>query len=407
MSSSVSHAPSPTRLDRLAATATLAGEALPRWCASEVALVGAGLLGSRLAREIVRSGARVLVCDLDVGRVENLGTQLVEVGEPKAAAVARACNALRPADAEPPARAFVGDVRRLGPAVLARASAIVDCTDDAGLGLYLTELSNGLRVPLVRVAVDGTGERQLARVLASHGGAGHACQLCSVERDELARSRPRTPCLGAAGRDGGASRPPTLAGNGIGMAAAGAALLQLQRLLGGNGGELVLDREVVLDLDGFHTLALTLPRSLDCVTGHRVWSPLPTGLSTRTAPFGRLFEIARTTLGTAEVELEPHAAPFCLERACAAGHRQHAVGTEAAPAPACPICGATTAWRPEPCWARWSAAQARHAGLLERSLASLGLPAGALVHARRADGVSVALLLDGESEPPRPPSELR
>ena len=58
----------------------------------------------------------------------------------------------------------------------------------------MTLLSNGLGVPLVRVAVDGTGTQELGRVLVSHGGAGRACQICNSAESDL-RGRGRTPCL--------------------------------------------------------------------------------------------------------------------------------------------------------------------------------------------------------------------
>ena len=59
------------------------------------------------------------------------------------------------------------------------ADYFVDCTDDPALAHPLALLSNGLSLPLVRLAVDGSGQRELGRVSVSHGGGGHACQLCS------------------------------------------------------------------------------------------------------------------------------------------------------------------------------------------------------------------------------------
>ena len=124
-----------------------------------------------------------------MGEVGNQGNQHVVVGEPKAASVAGDCNSIAADCAE----AYVTDIRSIGPGAFEDVALIVDCTDDPTLAPVLTRLSNGWAVPLMRLAVDGTGRQELARMLVSHGGAGHACQLCGESARNLEKhwARPR------------------------------------------------------------------------------------------------------------------------------------------------------------------------------------------------------------------------
>ena len=203
----------PERYDRLRRTRLLSGTAMERWQASRVAVIGAGNIGSRFAPEIVRSGASVVVIDPEIGCVENLGTQAVISGLPKAQAVQQACDEILPGRAQ----AWLADVRHVGPGQLAAMDLLVDATDDPDLTWPLTMLSNGLDRPLMRLAVDGSGEREMGRVAVSHGGGDHACAACSYAVDDISGPRRRQPCLG----DAALERPDTVASGAIGMAIAG------------------------------------------------------------------------------------------------------------------------------------------------------------------------------------------
>ncbi|HEY4761534.1 MAG TPA: ThiF family adenylyltransferase, partial [Thermoguttaceae bacterium] len=156
------------RFDRLSRTATLQGEAFERWTSSAVGVFGAGVLGSRLAIELVRSGINCcVVFDFDKVSEENLGNQAFTTqGVLKADALRDACDAIRPGIAE--SRPI--DLCHVGVGELSKLDAIVDATDDPKLESIITELSNGLQIPMLRIAVDGSGEKELGRVQVSHGG---------------------------------------------------------------------------------------------------------------------------------------------------------------------------------------------------------------------------------------------
>lgn len=370
------------RYDRLRRTASLGDGAHELWCTRTVLVVGAGALGSVLAPEITRSGASLVLCDPELGALENLGTQRVEVGRPKAEAVADLCNAQRPGSA----RALVADVLDLGVGTLRGLDALVDATDDPRLARPLTELSNGLRIPLVRVAVDGSGEREFGRVLVSHGGGGHACQLCSWSTADLFRGAERTPCPGRS-LDG--ARPSTLAGGALALAVCGLGLLQLQRLLGGRQREAAVDHELLLDLDHAQLHALQLDRSRDCLSGHDAWTLWDCARTVHEMSVGELFERAAGEMGVPSgddsLTLQAWGQPLCLLAQCEACDRHvPSVGTVRAAGPRCDTCGQTMVRRRDHRWPRFSRRQAQRVGILDRSLASLGLhPDGALVIAAR------------------------
>ncbi len=372
------------RFARLRATPALRDGAHARWRASTILLAGGGLVGAPIAREAVRSGACVLAVDPQDGAPENLGTQEVRPGVPKVRTLVESCDAIEPGRA----RGLALDVRRVGAGTLRGCDLLVDATDDPDLALPLTEVSNGLGIPLLRAAVDGSGALELGRVLASHGGGGLACQVCARTAADLAVPRGRTPCPGSPD----AELPPTHAGNALALATAGLALLQAQRIVGGNGADHALGHEWVLDLTHGAIHVLSLRRSPDCPSGHVHWEPTQLDATADDTSFADLFAAAARALGTAEVALEPDRMALTVRVGCC-GTTEAFLAPRSAPAP-CPRCGRVAPPHADLRFPRVRESVARDLGVLERPLADLGLPRdGALVHARAAGRSAVHLLL--------------
>lgn len=383
------------RFDRLRATATFAGEAHERWRQARIAVVGVGVLGSQFALEASRSGAHIDLYDFDIGEDHNLGNQPVEVGEPKAEVVARLCNAIAPGSTH----AHVVDILHVGAGSFENTSLIVDSTDDAALALPLTELSNGWGVPLLRLAVDGTGRLELGRVLVSHAGGGHACQLCASSWQDVFDPGTRTPCLGAQ-----RERAPTNAGAPLAMSVAGLGLLYAQRLIGGNGADRVLDREVMVDLDGPRILPMKLRRNEACLSGHRRFDPTRLDRTAADTTIEELFGLARAALECVadsakvdpvqEVSLAFRGHPIVPGVVCpTCGLELVRPGTLFRPTRECPRCGGVMEPRRDAALDHLNQAQARALELGDTSCEALGLPStGALVTARSPGHTSVQLL---------------
>ena len=382
-----------SRFDRLRATTTFAGWAHDRWRQATLAVVGVGVLGSLFAREASRSGAKTELYDFDVGEDHNLGNQPVEVGEPKAETVARLCNAIAPGSA----RAHVVDIRHVGAGSFEHIALIVDATDDATLALPLTQLSNGWGMPLLRLAVDGSGRLELGRVLVSHAGQGHACQLCASSWNDVFDPGARTPCLGAP-----RERAPTNAGVPLAMSVTGLGLLYAQRLVGGNGSDRTLNREVIVDLDGPGILPMQLRRNEACLSGHDRFDPTHLDRSASDTTVKDLFTLARNALENEaltsrplqEISIAFRGHPILLGVACpGCGLELVRPGTLWRPAPDCPRCGGAMEPRRDVALDHLNQAQARALGLADTSCEALGLPSrGALVTARAPGHSPVQLL---------------
>lgn len=397
------------RFDRLRATTTFAGEAHQKWMKATVAVIGAGVLGSLFAREASRSGTRIELYDFDIGEDGNRGNQPVEVGEPKAEAVARICNRIAPGSA----RAHVADIRHVGAGAFENVALIVDCTDDPTLALPLTQLSNGWGVPLLRLAVDGSGRLELGRVLVSHGGEGRACQLCASSWQDVFDPGPREPCLGAQRQ-----LDPTNAGTALAMSVAGLGLLYAQRLVGGNGGDRILDGEVIVDLDAPGILPMRLRRNEACLSGHKRFDPVRLDRTTADTTVKELFGLAlnaleggpdsskgstdsrrspadsQTTGQVQEISLSFRGHSILIGVACpACGLELGRPGTIWRPAPECPRCGEAMQHRRDAALDHMNQAQARTLELADTSCEDLGLPSSGALVVARAPGYSPIQLL--------------
>lgn len=384
------------RFDRLRATATFTGYAHDRWRGARLAVVGLGAIGGHFAREAVRSGARCDLYDLDVGESQNQGTQDVEIGEPKAETTARLCNSIATGSAQ----AHVIDVRHVGPGAFEDIAMIVDCSDDPTLALPLTRLSNGWAVPLMRLAVDGTGRLELGRVLVSDGGRGDACQLCPSSWSEVFGSGPRQPCGGDP-----VEGAPTNAGSALAMSVAGLGLLSAQRLIGGNAADRVRNRELVVDLNTLQLLSMRLRRTDACLSGHHRWSPARLGRSTAHTTVAELIDLAEEALadrgarsarddGASGVAVSCLGHPLLLAVTCAAcGYGQVQPGTLWRPTPTCPRCDTRMQRRRDVAVAEICRAQVEALDITDTTCEALGLPVrGALVVARAPGRSPVQLM---------------
>lgn len=371
---------------RLPQTATFRNDGFVRWELARLAIIGCGMLGSRLAVEAVRSGTNVRLYDFDqVEPHNNLATRATAGGTSKIDALLSACEEIRPGSAS----GFCADIRHVGIGDLRECDVVIDCTDDPRLGFPLTQISNGLQLPLLRVAVDGTGQWELGRVLCSDIRDGGSCQMCTRSFEDLARGVDRMPCPGAPTAD----RPATLAGGALASTIAGIALLQAQRLVTGNDLRLVQDREVIADLSHHQMMGAAVRRSADCISGHEIWEMTDVPAETCHS-LEDVFREAARLLGRSDFSLEPYNHPFCLESRCECGARRVALGTVWAAPPTCVHCGREMIWRTETQIAALHRGQAAHLGALQKPLGELGLPvSGAMFVARAAHQSPLRMVL--------------
>ncbi len=366
------------RFSRLAQTSTFRDAALARWLEAYLIVIGAGNLGQRVAMECLLSGVgSLVVCDFARTKEENLGTQFGA-----AAGHRKVDNIVNWAKTSAPGKVLglFCDARQIGIGQLDEAQLLIDCTDDPQLALPLTTISNGLGIPLLRPALDGSGGSELGRVACSHGGAGYGCQLCTWEVRDLFRHTERTPCQ----PHDRARRPPTLAGGAIGATIAGITVLQSQRLVTRNDLDDVLDREWIVDLSSGQLLTIRRQRSTNCLSGHVRWELMRLPHHAAEITWRELFAIAEKLCGSKEISLEPFSHALCVELVCECGCRREAVGTRWAKTPHCPRCKRTMKWARETCRHRITRHDLAELQLADNDLADTGMPPrGAMFVARK------------------------
>ncbi len=367
----------PDRYHRLRATSMFRNDTFARWQAACLGIIGCGTLGSRIALEAVRSGTKVRLWDPDRVEEHNLGTQVLRPNHSKVDSLIRACDEITPGAAS---GASV-DIRHVGIAVLRECSLLIDATDDPRLAWVLTEISNGLQIPLLRSALDGSGRFQVGRVLCSHAANDGACQLCTYSVDDLLSAVDPTPCPG----QGTPERPPTLAGGALAEMLAGATIIQAQRIVTGNEIELALNHEVTIDFTHMHIMSAQLQRSSRCMSGHLAWEPGHTP-HTSSSTLGEVVQHIARDLRTDNFTLEAHGHPLCIEAGCECGATIQSVGTAWADPPACSRCGERMTWRTESQRAAMHLVQIHELRIRDRTLAELGLPEGVMLNAREAGG---------------------
>lgn len=370
----------------LAKTRTFQNGGLERWHNAVLIVAGAGMIGERLVMEAALSGARVIVCDFDTTSVANLGNQRGVPGTPKVESLVARCQPF----AAGRVRGVNSDVRHLGVGEFATADVLIDCSDDPALEFPLTQVSNGIGVPKLRLAVDGSGEREMGRVACSHGGGGYACGVCSYCEEDILRNAPRMSCPGQA-------RPTasTLAGGALASAIAGVGLLQAQRLVTGNDHELVFNRTIVLDLTGWQVLPVRTERSEQCVSGHVRWELTSLRRSADDTTPGELLAESRRQLDSNEIDLEPYGHALNTAAFCPCGKRLPAVGTRWAAAPLCETCEVSMQWVTETRRTRLTADDLAELGIEDTPWTELGLPPrGAMIVARTDGKPPLRLVLD-------------
>jgi molybdopterin/thiamine biosynthesis adenylyltransferase len=364
------------RYQRLRATQMFRDGAFARWHAACVGIIGCGTLGSRLAPEAVRSGARVRLWDPDRVEEQNLGTQVLRRGLSKVESTIRQCNEIR----EESASGAAVDIRHIGVGELNECDILIDLTDDPRLAWPLTEITNGLRKPLIRAALDGSGRCEMGRVLCSDPREGGSCQLCTYSVDDLVAAIEPAACPGRSTPE----RAATLAGGPLAEVIAGTALIQAQRIVTGNGTDLALGQEITIDLTHMHLMRARIARSSHCLSGHVVWEWLRIPQEAA-ATIGSAVDFIACDLGQRDFMLEPFGHPLCIEAGCGCGATMIRVGSIWAGAPDCPVCGGRMHWRSESQRAALHPAHVEELGIADRTLQELGLPDGVMFSARLPD----------------------
>jgi hypothetical protein len=306
---------------RLLENPGLGSTALERLRAARVAVVGLGTLGGPLALHLGLLGTNLLLVDPGTVEAPNLAAQLFSVsalGRPKVEARAAQARALGAdgAFAVRPQR-----IEALGAGEFAGFDLVVSALDALRPRVHLGELCQRLSVPMLDLAVDGSGERLHARLASFDSRAPDpACVACRYDARALEAIRredqPATcPSWRAAPES---AAPPTLQTSAMAGVVAGLGALHAVRVL--------------LDPPGTHAGHVL---RVDCDVPERIHHSWITRSAhcAHLPPFGRLREVHGRTLAAllAQAGSELGAAPEWLElpqRSLVLGLRCRGCGAE-------------------------------------------------------------------------------
>jgi hypothetical protein len=372
--------------ERLVRTSLFTADSVRTWTEARLGIVGAGAIGGRVAHEAVLSGiGSVAVWDFDVTEPGNLWNQFGDIGVAKVDGLVRRCDMIRPGRVT----GHKYDVRHTGIRPLLDCDLLIDCSDDPGLVWTLSEISNGIGLPYMRAAVDGSGLQDMGRVACWRLGLGSACPICPYSPEDLQRSFARTPCPAATGDE----RPPTLAGSAISSVIAGYALHQAQRLIAGTDDDRVIDRELLVDMTNGHFHEIQLPPSASCLSGHRHWDWLDMPQTVNETTLADVFALAQSCLEPDDLCLAAYQHPLNDQAVCNCGASTAAFGSAWAEPPICGSCGRRMQWLGSMQRVEFDEAWAAEVGILRQPLSTLGLPPGVMFVARDQTRILGRILL--------------
>ncbi|HEV3121103.1 MAG TPA: ThiF family adenylyltransferase, partial [Isosphaeraceae bacterium] len=371
-----------------------------------VAVVGVGTVGARVAHSLCAPGIPLLL--VDQGEVEpaNVGLQPYDqsdVGVPKAEALGRRLLAIRP---DMSITSFVCDVRRLGPRVLFNCRLLIGAIDSFRDRVWLAQLATHLGIPLLDLALDGTGRSLFGRASGFDAAHGSSCYTCGWDAeiwDMVSREEGGSACAAlAAARPminpstRRSEAPATLALPGLAEVIAGLGTIQAVRLLLGTARDRVIDRECRIDLTSGQFSESVRTRDPRCRSSHERWT---IGLLDHTPleqTLGSLMEEAGRMLG-GEVTLGVPDEPFVLEAACSACKRKMETFFLARALPACPHCQGPLV--PLLTGLRAQVGERDVAFARDRSWAELGVPLGGAVRACNDKGEERVYLFAAGKDP--------
>jgi molybdopterin/thiamine biosynthesis adenylyltransferase len=305
------------RLERLVANPRIGAAGIQRLRGSRVAVVGCGNLGWPLAREMAQLGVALVLVDPGLIEEANVGTQLVPVdaiGRPKAQVRVEQARAT---GAEGGLVAHVARVEELGLGVLSDCDLLVGATDSLSSRLAVDATGQRLAIPLLNVALDGSGRTLFGRVALLDPAAGGACLACAYDAralDEASREGHPSGCPSWR-RAPTAATPPTLQTSALAAVLGGfAALLAIRVLL--EGAAAFAGRALLFDGDEpERTRRVTLERGRHCshLSALRPLRPA------RACTVGALLEQAARELGAPPEGIDLHGRLLANGLRCSCG----------------------------------------------------------------------------------------
>jgi molybdopterin/thiamine biosynthesis adenylyltransferase len=299
----------------------------------------------------------------------------------KVSACGRRIRRLRPGAA---VRVWATPIEQLGPARLAGTRLVICATDSFRSRLWVAEAATCVGVPVLDVALDGTGQSLFARIALYDPAHGTACLACGWDEASWQAVQEETSASGCAALLGtGADPAPTLALPGLAEAVAGIAVVQAVRLLLGVETERVSGCEWRLNLTAGRLDVSRPRRDPRCRLDHERWPARMLPKPPAALRLDELFAVASESVGE-PVRLRVFGTALVGAAACPSCRQEFRVGRLERALPPCPQCGGKLV--PLARATATSFARTDAAAFVEKSLEAIDVHAGDLVMASGPEG---------------------
>ena len=252
-----------------------------------ITLVGLGIIGSQSAAHVARiNGVRqILLVDKDYFDETNVSSQDItcqDVGQPKAVVVGRKLRQINP---HVDVVTIVGAVEDI-PLTSLRSSVLLGGLDSRKARRYVSEAAWRLGSVYIDAGVEPDG--LLARVNVYTPGPDNPCYQCGwSQSDYEGLEQQQYPCLG-----GSAKQPATGGWSALGALAASLQVIECQKLLGGEPGQVLDGHELLVNARWPKHVVTRCLRNPECRFPHEVWRIEETGRAPGELSLAEAFALA-------------------------------------------------------------------------------------------------------------------
>jgi molybdopterin/thiamine biosynthesis adenylyltransferase len=260
-------------------------------------VIGMGNIGSQVLPHLARMPqvSRLTLVDPDFYEPANVAVQNIDrmdVGQPKVAAQANKLQRIRPSLGASGLEvvALQERVEDL-PRGMLMSDLLVSCLDSRSSRQHVNEIAWRLSVPWIDAGI--LGSQNLARVNTYAPSRDGHCLECGWSHEDYALVEQEYLC----GAGSGAAFP-TMASSALGALAASLMAIEIAKILGGDGSEPLVARQVIVGAENHFAQVTTSRRNRWCRFDHRTWHVEPWECEPETTTLGEVLEM----LGGLQVE---------------------------------------------------------------------------------------------------------
>jgi len=284
---------------------------------SSVAVIGVGQLGGSVAQELGCLSIPITLVDYGTVEPENIGTQGFRIDHLGMTKVEARATQISECTTKSKFLLIPAPIEDVGIGIFSQTRLIITALDSRASRIRVAEIAQLLGIPMLDLAVDGTGKRLLGNVAlyesSQPDAPGYCCRWDAQGIAAIRNEGQRQGC--PSWRSSGVPiTPPTLSAPAFGRAVSGLATTwAIDRLLG--RADQLMNTQIQLHSGSTTTLrSLTMQRSPRCALSHSMLEPIST-VSAKTT-VGELAKHAVADLGAEPEAFQLYHRDFVPELFC-------------------------------------------------------------------------------------------